>query len=290
VRSKAIVVVILLASSGVAEDRVPKPVECSQLLAWIAGGIPEQRLLRLVRERGRAFPMSESRPEILSSVGLQHDFVDHLEEIDTAVGSATFANCPADLVKAAQLVHQQNYPEAQPIVRKLLVSSPNDADLHLAFGYIRLQQDDLDEAFDGYADAKDLNPTFPEIHNGLSEVFYKSGDAENAIAEARTALSIDPQNAEGYRHLGLGFFADQKYAAALHAFRESLSRDPGQAETYYDIGRAQAEEKDFAAAAESYKKAIHLNPDLADARSQLSLVLRELAEGQKSPAKTSTSQ
>jgi tetratricopeptide (TPR) repeat protein len=289
VQWKAIVVAILLASSGVAEDRVPKPVDCSQLLTWIAGGIPEQRLLRLVRERGRAFPVSINTAGILSGAGLGHDFIDHLGT-DATVASGLLADCPADPATAAQLMRQQNYVGAESMVRKLLVSRPDDPDLHLAFGYLRMQQDDLDEAFDGYADAKDLDATFPEIHNGLSEVFYKSGDAENAIAEARTALSIDPQNAEGYRHLGLGFFASEKYPAALHAFRESLSRDPDNAGTYYDIGQAQAAEKDFAAAAESYKKAIHLNPDLSDARSQLSLVLRELAEGQKSPAKTSTSQ
>jgi tetratricopeptide (TPR) repeat protein len=216
-----------------------------------------------------------------------------IRKLATAPTDAQNADCPAELADAAKLVRQHNYDEAETIVRKLLATTNDNADLLLALGYIRIQQGDVDEAFDSYADAKDLNPEFPEIHSGLSSVFYGSNDAENAIAEARTALSIDPQNAEAYRYLGLGLYAGEKYTAALHAFRESLALDPNRAETYYDSGLAQAAEKNFAAAAESYQKAIRLNPGLREARTKLRLVLRELgqphaavAEGQRSQPDT----
>jgi cytochrome c-type biogenesis protein CcmH/NrfG len=280
VQLKVAVVVLLLTLSGVAENRAPAPVNCRQLLSWIAGGIPGQRLSRLARERGITFALDENTAAILARAGVSSDLIDELQNLGGPGTVGQSAVCPAELARAAEFVHRQNYDQAEPIFRKLLTATPDDADLHLALGYIRLQQDDLDEAFDGYADAKDLNPEFPEIHNGLSFVFYRSNDAENAIAEARTALSIDPQNAEGYRYLGLALYADENYTAALHAFHESLARDPNRAETYYDTGLAQDAEKNLAAAAESYQKAIRLDPELLEARTRLGAVLHQLGQPQ----------
>jgi tetratricopeptide (TPR) repeat protein len=291
---KVAVVVLLLSSSGIAEDRAPKPIDCSQLFTWMAGGIPSQRLSRLVRDRGVAFRVSPNAAEVLSTAGAGRDLMNEIVKMEASPANAQNADCPAELVKAAELVRQQKYDQAEAIVRKRLAAAPDDAGLHLALGYIRIEQGDVDEAFDGYADAKDVDPEFPEVHNGLSYVFYCSNDAENAIAEARTALSIDPQNAEAYRYLGLGLYAGENYTAALQVFQESLARDPSRAETYYDVGLTQAAEKNLAAAAESYRKAIRLNPDLLEARTQLGLVLRELgrgkavAEGQRSQPDTPT--
>ena len=288
-RLKVAAVIVMMSLSAIAQDS-PKPVDCDQLLSWMAAGIPSQRLLRMAHERELAVVITGNTAEVLFKAGASADFIKDLRKLNSTDKNA---QCSTELARAAAFVHQQSYDQAESIIRKLLAAAPDNTDLHLAFGYLRQQQGDLDEAYDGYADAKDLNPGFPEIHNGLSYIFYRSHDAENAIAEARTALSIDPQNAEGYRYLGLGLYANENYKAALHALQESLTRDPNCAETYYDIGLLQAAEKNLAAAAESYKTAIRLNPGLIEAQAALRLVLRELeqaraalAERQKSQADT----
>jgi len=276
VLAKVAVVILLLASRGIADDRAAKQIDCPQLLTWIAAGIPNQRLARLVRDRGVTFQLVQNTAEILVGVGVGADLVKEIGTNYTSSAGKRGLGCPTELVQAAELVHRQSYDKAEMIVRKLLTTAPENADLHLVLGYLRAQQGDLDEAFDAYSDAKDLEPDFPEIHNGLSYVFYCSNDAENAVAEARTALSIDPGNAEGYRYLGLGLYGDENYKPALHALLESLDRDPNRAETYYDLGLVQTAERDLAAAVESYQKALRINPKLLDARTKLNLALREL--------------
>jgi tetratricopeptide (TPR) repeat protein len=285
------VIILLLSLSAAAQDLAPKSIDCDQLLSWMAAGVPSQRLSRLAHERRIAFEMSDHTVEVLSKAGASAELIKELRNSPRL--PAQNAQCSTELAQAAVSVHQQSYDQAESIIRKLLTAAADNADLHLASGYIRQQQGDLDEAYDGYADAKDLDPGFPEIHNGLSYIFYRSNDAENAIAEARTALSIDPQNAEGYRYLGLGLYANENYTAALHALSESLARDPNCAETYYDIGLVQTAEKSLAAAAESYQKAIRLNPGLIEAQAGLRMVLRELeqaalADRQKSQTDTPT--
>jgi len=271
------VVALLLISTGMAEERAAKPVDCPQLLTWMVAGIPSQRLTRLVAERGIRFRLGQNTTGFLASIGAGSDLLAEMRKPGASAAGTQSSECPTDLVQAVELVHQQHYDNAEAIVRKLLVADPENVDLHMALGNLRMQQDDVDEAFDDYSDAKDLDPSIPEIHNGLSHVFYHSNDGENAMAEARTALSIDPQNAEAYRYLGLGLYANENYSAALHAFQESLSRDPSRAETYYDLGLAQSADKKLSAAAESYRNAIRLNPELLEARTKLQLVLHELA-------------
>jgi len=274
VRLKIFGVLFLLTVNLSAQDHSAKAVDCEQLLSWMTAGVPSQRISRLVRERGIAFQTNPNNTQLLSSAGAGADVVSELAKNTMKPGT----HCPADLSQAAQFVRQQTYDEAQSIVEKRLAAEPGSADLHLALAYIRLEQGDLDQAFDGYSDAKDLDPAFPEIHNGLSYIFYRSNDAENAIAEARTALSIDPRNAEGYRYLALGLYLNENYRAALHAAQESLARDPNSAETYYDKGLIQVAQQDLGGAAESYHKALQLNPGLIEAQAGLRLVRREMQQ------------
>ncbi len=276
--AKLIGLVLLCGLCGIAERIPAKPVDCSQLLTWMVAGIPPQRLLRLSQERGLAFRVNEDVTGALYRAGAKPDFIRELEKVHGSDSERSQETCPAELTRAATFVVQERYDEAEAIIRKQLVATPNNADLYSALGYLRQQTGDLDEAFDAYADAKDLNPESPEIHSGLSYIFSRWNDGANAVAEARTALSIDPNNAEAYRYLGLALFVADKYSAALHALDESLARDPKHAETYYDLGLVQVAESDFQAAEESYRQAVRLNPQLGASQTSLGDLLRELGQ------------
>jgi tetratricopeptide (TPR) repeat protein len=276
VTAKVIGLVLLCGLCGIAEPTPAKPVDCSQLLTWMVAGVPAQRLLRLSQERGLAIRVNEDVSSALYQAGAKPDFVRQLEKAHGPYGEGREETCPAELTRAASFVEQERYDEAETIIRKLLLATPDNADLYSALGYLRQLRGDLDEAFDAYADAKDLNPESPEIHSGLSYIFSRWNDGANAVAEARTALSIDPNNAEAYRYLGLALFVADKYSAALHALDESLARDPKHAETYYDLGLVQVAESDFQAAEESYRQAVRLNPQLGAAETSLGDLLREL--------------
>lgn len=278
VTAKVIATVLLCGLCGIGEQTPVKPVDCSQLLSWMVGGVPPQRLLRLSRERGLAFRVNEDVIGALARAGANPDFIRELQKAHGSDGQGRADTCPAELTRAATFVVQERYDEAETIIRKLVMATPDNADLYSALGYIRQQSGDLDEAFDAYGDAKNLNPESPEIHSGLSYIFSRWNDGANAVAEARTALSIDPDNAEAYRYLGLALFVADKYSAALHALDESLARDPKRAETYYDVGLVQVAESDFEAAEESYLRAVRLNPQLGEAQTSLGNLLRELGQ------------
>jgi Flp pilus assembly protein TadD len=225
--------------------------------------IPEQRIGRLAAERGIIFQLDSRSVRSLRTAGASSALIRSLRLLPTKREPSA---CAVQLVHIARFVRQGRFNQAETYLRLLLVSNPQNADLHLALGYVRQQQNDDDEAFDEYCEAKQLGPGFPEIHNSLAFNFYRSNDAESAIAEARTALSIDPHNAEGYRYLGLGLMISGRYVGAIHAFKESLLRDDNNAETYRDMALAQGKGGDLAAATSYYRKAVHLNPRRKETR------------------------
>lgn len=278
-RSKGLAwLVLLFAVPAFGENHEIKPVDCAQLMAWMAGGVSNRGLNHLLLARGLAFQIKEDSAKALSAAGANASLIGAMRTMAPSSSQAEQTDCPAPLVQAAQLVHLQDYEHAEQILRKLLRADPKNPDLHFALGYVRQQQNDLDDAFDEYSDAKDLQPGFPETHSGLSYLFYRSDDGDNAIAEARTALSMDPQNAQAYRYLGLGLYVAEKYQAALHAFEEALSREPEDAEAYYGIGMTQHAEGKLSAAAEAYRQAIRRNPQFWEAHNNLGMVLHELGK------------
>lgn len=248
-----------VSSATVNQDEIP-PLNCDRVLAWMAGGISNERLTILVQQHGVAFAANVYARELLKKTGASVDLVNAI--VRSEGEGAT--NCSAKLADAVNLVRHNNYKDAEPILRALLegVSPQKDpaaSALHFALGYVRQQQGDWDEAFDEYSDAKALMPAFPETHSRLAYDFYISHDGDNTIAEARTALSLDPRNAEAYRDLGLGLYADGKYDAAVFALQQSITLGPDNSDAYFAMGLALRAQHKPGKAIAAYRRVLNLN-------------------------------
>ena len=238
------------------------PVDSSQLMAWLAGGVSSNRLSRLIKDRGINFKLDRGYTKALRSAGANPAVIQVLRDSTATLAAGMQVSCPPALAKAAELAHQKRYEEAEHQLRELLRSDYKNAPLHFALADMLRQQEQWDEAFDEFTESARLMPDFPETHSRLAYLFYRSEESDNVIAEARTALSMDPRNAEAYRYLGLGLFANGLYDAALHAFEESLGQEPENPDTYYDIGITLRDKGDLHAAAVAYRHALRLNPQL----------------------------
>ena len=205
-----LLLVLTVLAPAFGERPNAQPIDRSQLMAWMAGGISSNRLVRLVAERGVAFGMSAADEKQLRAAGADTHLVQILRSAHP-VANAKSKPSSAALAKAAELAHQKKYDAAVATFTDLVRSDADNASLHFALGEMLLMQEQPDKALDEFTEAARLMPSFPETHNRLSYIFYRSEDADNAIAEARTALSIDTGNAEAYRYLGLGLYGAGKY-------------------------------------------------------------------------------
>ena len=266
--------VLVVLGQSLGDAAHARPLDRTQLTAWIVGGISNSRLARLAAERGVSFVMTPADEKQLRTAGANPEL---LKALRTARhNNVSKALCPAALLKAAELAHAKKYEAAAGELTSLLHSDPDNASLHFALGQMLLLQEQLDAALDEFTESARLMPGFPETHNRMAYLFYRSDDAESAIAEARTALSMDPGNAEAYRYLGLGLFGAGKSYAALHAYEESLVREPENADAFYDIGIARREIGDLRGAVVAYRHALRIKSDFWEAHSNLGVVLHDL--------------
>jgi tetratricopeptide (TPR) repeat protein len=255
-----------------AEREESRPLDCSHVMAWVIGGMPQPRLQQIAHERGLDFVIGQQVTVGLLMSGAEPELVQNLRTVKRAQSNPQPNSCPPQLALAGELVHQKQYEQAEPLIQGLIAFDPNNSALRFALGYIEQQQSDWDAAFDAYLDSRNLMPGLADTHARLAYVFYHYDDGDNAIAEARSALSIDPKNPEPYRYLGLGFYANQQYAYAIHAFEQSLALEPDNPDTYYDMGITLASSGDLSEAAAAYRKAIALHPQFWEAYSDLGML------------------
>jgi tetratricopeptide (TPR) repeat protein len=308
---------LLLAAGSLQAEQAPPTPASDAIFLWLAGGISSARIQRLVRTQNARTQNAQTRDEAqtfschaapectrqctraLQKAGADSGLIQSLlrQSPDPKSGSKSGSElgpkagchdapcaCSSPAAQVAALVHEKNFDAAEDKIRALLrddaaTSSPNNAALHFVLGTVLRREERFDDALDEITESSRLMPGFPETHSQFAYLFYRTEDAEDALAEARTALSMDPANAEAYRYLGLALYAEGQYDAALHAFEESLAREPAgslaNADVYFDMGITHRDQGDLRRAAIAYRHALSLRPDFWEAHSNLGVVLHD---------------
>ena len=219
---------LLLAAGSLQAEQAPSTPASDAIFLWLAGGISSARIQRLLHTQNAQTPDAARNlschatmqcTRALEKAGADAGLLQNLERLSQARTSdrnpdrnpdrKSTASAPCACSTAAALVtalvHDKNYKAAEDKIRALLRddadNDANDATLHFVLGTILRRQDRFDEALDEFTESSRLMPGFPETHSELSYLFYRTDDADDALAEARTALSMDPANAEAYRYL-----------------------------------------------------------------------------------------
>src|SRR5579864_1129129 len=85
------------------------PLNSTQLLAWLTGGVSSNRLSRLARERKIDFVMSEDYVRCFRAAGADTALIQSLRQLSAKGASLKGAGCSPALAKAAELSHQKKY-------------------------------------------------------------------------------------------------------------------------------------------------------------------------------------
>lgn len=278
-KRQALSVLIFILAVVAASFSQSQPVSSTQLMAWLASGVPSSRLVRIMKERGVTALPNKQQIHQFEAAGADPTLLHELANLKTSArrppDKTSSSEIPAFLLQVAADARAQRFHQAELTLRQALSSDPQNAALHFALGSMLSQQELWDDAFDEFIRSAQLMPDLPENHGSLAYIFYRLDDGPNAIAEARTALSMDPQNAEAYQFLGLALYSNGQYVAAVHAFLESLARDPGNADSYYDLGITLHDNGDLPAAIAVYRQSIQLRPAFWQAHSNLAMTLHE---------------
>src|SRR5215831_13201946 len=218
----------------------------------------------------------------------------------------------------AQSLEAQKKPEAITAYRQYLELRPNDAEAHVRFIHLLLDQGQNDEALaeleraDGgkpsvssmklRADiqiaqkkwpdavatlerAVALAPNDAQLHNGLGRTYLQLRDFTDAEKELKTAIQLDAKNVEYWKDLSSTYYLSKNYPATLAALdRVDKFETPG-AGTWFIRALCYDSLNQPKPALEAYQKFLELdqnkNPDQVWQAQERSKVFRRMLEGKK---------
>ena len=132
-RSKFLVLFLLLGIVPGTRAADSGPVDCTHLLAWTSGAVPSRKLISIVEARGIAFAPTEKAIAEFHTAGATTRLLETLQKAKPQ-GSTT---CPATLAQAGALIRSKNFVDAADIVDTLTDKDPRNDALHFLMGYVR---------------------------------------------------------------------------------------------------------------------------------------------------------
>src|ERR1700722_4424161 len=115
-------------SADVKPSGTDKALTTTELVAWLAGGVPNSRLVRLVGESGLTAAPGKDELRQLQSAGADQNLLRVLASVTSGSvktsAQTAGAPIPPALLKAAAAAPKQNYHEAELQLRKLLRANP----------------------------------------------------------------------------------------------------------------------------------------------------------------------
>lgn len=158
-----------------------------------------------------------------------------------------------------------NDPEkAEPVVQKMITLDPGDPAAYFALSKIYEDAGRYEEAEQALLKARDAKPDDPAVHNAIGQYYNRQGDFDKTIEAFNRAADLNPNDPQGYHLIG-GYYQDK----ASKDFRLS----PAQKIEYNQKG------------IEAENKALALNPNYIDALVYKNILLRQLANLEKDPAR-----
>src|SRR5437588_12854427 len=126
VRRNALVLLLftLLPLLASAEQNDLKPIDCTQLMAWIAGGVSSPRLQYLLRERTLGFFSNEAAIKLLMRAGAEAQVIRRFRATK-ATPKAPASAWPAELARAGELDGERHYDDAATSLDPLMAPGPH---------------------------------------------------------------------------------------------------------------------------------------------------------------------
>jgi tetratricopeptide (TPR) repeat protein len=254
-----------------AGEPTKKPLNQVQVVALLAGGVPNHRVAMLVQDCGLDFePTDDYLKEVRSAGGddelngaLKSARVTKPQSIDDAL-HARQAQTRQHTARAAQLARENLYAEAASEYRTALRPDPQNADLRLALGTTLYQGGDRDGAISELREVLRLGHPDPKgneiAHAMLGVALGAKGDLDGAIAEEREALRLNPDDGNAHAVLGMDLGAKKDFDGEIKEEREALRLNPNNFLAHYNLGLALGSKGDWDGEISEQREALRINP------------------------------
>ena len=259
----------LLAADGDLEAALPLLERASE--AAPESGAVQAALARLYRRAG-------DEPRALAAAerarGLEHDLAIHDPLMDAV--TALSVSVVGKERRAFAAEGAGNPRAAEALLRQMIGSRPDSADLYYNLGNNLSRQGRNDEALAAWRAALDRNPEHVSALVNSSIVLAQSGDLAEAERRCRRVLEIRPNHPGALSSLGSIAALDGRRAEAVRWFRRALAEEPERAGTHDSIAQVLAASREFDEAIRHFRIAVAKEPLRGDYRLGLAAALASL--------------
>ncbi len=259
----------LLAADGDLEAALPLLERASE--AAPESGAVQAALARLYRRAGDE-PRARAAAE--RARGLEHDLAIHDPLMDAV--TALSVSVVGKERRAFAAEGAGNPRAAEALLRQMIGSRPDSADLYYNLGNNLSRQGRNDEALAAWRAALDRNPEHVSALVNSSIVLAQSGDLAEAERRCRRVLEIRPNHPGALSSLGSIAALDGRRAEAVRWFRRALAEEPERAGTHDSIAQVLAASREFDEAIRHFRIAVAKEPLRGDYRLGLAAALASL--------------
>lgn len=178
---------------------------------------------------------------------------------------------PEPHLLAGSTLEQLKNPEAEQEYQLALSIDPNSTDAMTALTNFYMAQRRFPDAENLLRKLVILHPNDSAAHIQLGRMLAISGKNDDAIAEMQAGVKLDPTDTKARRDLADVYSGAHKFAEAAQIYTTLLDHSPNDAVLHYMLGRALLQQKKFSEAQPELTKAIQLKPDLGEAYGDLAL-------------------
>ena len=176
---------------------------------------------------------------------------------------------PPELIQAETAIEKQDYATAEPLLKKVVASDPDNFAAWFDLGFLYNAQGKTEDSIAAYRKSVAAKPGVFESNLNLGLMLVKAGrpDAEPFL-RAATKLKPTSHVAEGQARawLSLGHVIESTNpGGAIEAYTQAAHLDPKDPEPHLSAGPLLEAQTRYADAEQEYKQAFALDPSSTDA-------------------------
>jgi tetratricopeptide (TPR) repeat protein len=178
---------------------------------------------------------------------------------------------PEPHLLAGSTLEQLKSPEAEQEYQLALSIDPNSTDAMTALTNFYMAQHRFPDAETLLRKLVVLHPDDAAVHLQLGRMLAIAGKNDDAIAEMQSGVQLDPTDKKAQRDLADIYFRAHKFAEAAQVCSSLLANSPNDPDLHYMLGRSLLQQKKFAEAQGEFEKTIQLKPGVGEAYGDLAL-------------------
>jgi tetratricopeptide (TPR) repeat protein len=160
------------------------------------------------------------------------------------------------LFEGKALIHLSNFPAAERVLQRYIVSHHDSSDALYLLGFVLHRENRPAESLAAYTRADAIDPATGDDLKIVALDYVLLDDYADAIKWLQSAVERNPKNKDAWYYLGRACYTKSRLAEARQAFLMVLSLDPQDSRAENNLGLIYETDGRPEAAVDAYRKAI----------------------------------